>query len=1014
MLIVHLLASSNHLLLFLDPSEPQTPTKESPENTAGSTSATSIRSFKSALEQPIRSPHPIRETPEMESFKRKLSVARRPETGNRDMIRELNQYKVNNAALQKQIESLMAKLNQSKKNERSLTTTLEKVEKNCNEWQEKASKAEQLEKSTLALQNTIDHLEHRLEMANAEKLDAEEQILNLQSGGSPFDRIPPKLRVPEQSTMHVHADQQTAHMSMSTVFSSGSPTSHSPEVQDSSTLAAFISHIERLQEQIKQKDTTVTELERESERLRRNNKQLEHEHKELSLQLDIQGRLLVKTTDSEAHIAKLHAAIIDRESTIGEREKSLHRVERQLEHHKMLLHAEIRRHATMSLLANVEQDPLPGLSSLASKEDIDRWVARLRARLRKEKPQVGQTRSPGDLQSLVDDLRQEIDFYVREIIYYKLDIKGYKSDIKKLKHFAARIGSYGNRASDVESPTPSQGLSVETPSRLRFSSGTPGPGNSSTSSPLLPGPTSLSVPVTCPGPDLAEPDSIGAGIKNTTVAAQKRQLHEPTPITPRTPPFRTGVNVANEVDSIDPGISPRSVARLSPERRKPTVSMEAFRPLLRGSHTARQPPSPDQEKFGDMATNFPLSTPAAPKRHDTQRSVSESIIQLYSTPRTPERSPHVVLTETPNQASPKDDKNAILNRKRSASAPDPNKDKATPERPPRPRFGLYEISAAVDSPGVRTPPRKDVMAEALRNSPERVSAGEHRSARLDDSQNAVNPTLVGLSNSHLSRTNSAGSATAVPAPLTLRSRAGSAASSTIVPASPPRKLSSASSNHMPFIIGMPSPHNPALISPMTTLPPTTCSITGKSASPTTALAPSAMKIHSPTSLVGVGGTMASSTPVTSPIDIPEALAAAKHGHGYFPSSLPVAKGPSQGSSAIHNKNNGISDHSNTHANTKAGNEIVNNTRTMSLAMPSRRDRANSENTNTSGAGGRSAGHSRNVSASSIRSAMQLPSALMKGKGKARKDSISLPRPLDSPFDIDRGNGVGVDTVGRAI
>jgi hypothetical protein len=46
--------------------------------------------------------------------------------------------------------------------------------------------------------------------------------------------------------------------------------------------------------------------------------------------------------------------------------------------------------------------------------------------------------------------------------------------------------------------------------------------------------------------------------------------------------------------------------------------------------------------------------------------------------------------------------------------------------------------------------------------------------------------------------------------------------------------------------------------------------------------------------------------------------------------------------------------------------------------------------------------------------MQLPSALMKGKGKARKESISLPRPLDSPFDIDRGNGVGVNMVGRAI
>ncbi|KAF2661536.1 hypothetical protein K491DRAFT_565734, partial [Lophiostoma macrostomum CBS 122681] len=210
----------------------------------------------------------------MENLKRKLSSARRPETGNRDMIRELNQYKHNNAALQKQIESLMAKLNQSKKNERSLTATLAEIERNCDEWQEKARKVEQLEKGALALQNTIDHLEYRLEMANCEKVDAEEQLLNLHCQRSPFDPTPPNI---------------------STVFSSGSPTSHHNESQDPSTLAAFISHIERLQEQIKQRDERYTELEQQNQHLRNSQEQLRRDLKKADLQADIQAQLFRKT-----------------------------------------------------------------------------------------------------------------------------------------------------------------------------------------------------------------------------------------------------------------------------------------------------------------------------------------------------------------------------------------------------------------------------------------------------------------------------------------------------------------------------------------------------------------------------------------------------------------------------------------------------------------------------------------------------------------------------------------------
>jgi chromosome segregation ATPase len=96
----------------------------------------------------------------------------------------------------KQIESLMAKLNESKKSERSLKTSLDEAEKKCTEWQGKAEAAEQHVKSAQALQNTINHLENRLEVANTERLDAEEQLFNLQAQQTPFDIHLPSLRVP--------------------------------------------------------------------------------------------------------------------------------------------------------------------------------------------------------------------------------------------------------------------------------------------------------------------------------------------------------------------------------------------------------------------------------------------------------------------------------------------------------------------------------------------------------------------------------------------------------------------------------------------------------------------------------------------------------------------------------------------------------------------------------------------------------------------------------------------------
>jgi chromosome segregation ATPase len=130
----------------------------------------------------------------MESLKRKLSTTRRPETANRNLLPELNQYKQNNVALQTQISSLMAKLNESKKSEKALRATLQDVEQRCAEWEGKAGQAQQLESSVQALQNTIDHLENRLEIANTEKLDAQEEIFNMRALKSPFDAQFPELQ----------------------------------------------------------------------------------------------------------------------------------------------------------------------------------------------------------------------------------------------------------------------------------------------------------------------------------------------------------------------------------------------------------------------------------------------------------------------------------------------------------------------------------------------------------------------------------------------------------------------------------------------------------------------------------------------------------------------------------------------------------------------------------------------------------------------------------------------------
>jgi chromosome segregation ATPase len=174
--------------------------------------------LNTAVEQPAKSPQ-SRDLSAMENLRRKLSVARGAENAHMELARELNQYRQNNAALQKQIESLMAKLTQSKQNEKKLSNTLEKVEKNCNEWQEKARIAEREEKGKQALQDDIDHLAHRLEIANSDKLDAQEELFNLRSQRGPFD----PLKSHSPGAMMLANNRQSTRTSMSTIFEAHSP-----------------------------------------------------------------------------------------------------------------------------------------------------------------------------------------------------------------------------------------------------------------------------------------------------------------------------------------------------------------------------------------------------------------------------------------------------------------------------------------------------------------------------------------------------------------------------------------------------------------------------------------------------------------------------------------------------------------------------------------------------------------------------------------------------------------------
>lgn len=362
---------------------------------------------------------------------------------------------------------------------------------------------------------------------------------------------------------------------MSTVFSSGSPISPDNESQDLSTLAAFVAHIERLQDQVRQKDAQTSELEMVKEELRKKYERLEQDHQALNLQMDIQNDLLRKTRRTDKHIEQLRAAVIDRETIIGEKETSIRAIEKQLEYHKLLLQSQIRRHAVLTLHDSVKQDTLPDLEELVARKDIDRWIERLHQRLKQEQAANHDKDPINPAEAQLAGLREEIDFYVREIIFYKLDIRGYKSDIKKLKKITTQLSSHGSRTSDLESDTSSLRPPV-TPNRSRFPSATSELG--ATETPLraqvasTSEPTSMASPITAqPGPEVMLDVSSPTGGTDFDYKLPSMVLDIPVKDLPKTPSRRADRNRADEAESVDPGVSPRSVVNMSPQRRKPMV-----------------------------------------------------------------------------------------------------------------------------------------------------------------------------------------------------------------------------------------------------------------------------------------------------------------------------------------------------------------------------------------------------------------------------------------------------------
>ncbi|KAL6709534.1 hypothetical protein ACN47E_001469 [Coniothyrium glycines] len=906
--------SSNNRLFLLDTTDlPHTPIRESVPDTFECAVISASPSVQKTPEKQQHSPRRLRNSPEMENLKRKLSSTRRPETTNRNLLPELNQYKQNNVALQKQIESLMAKLNDSKKNERASRSALGEAERRCVEWEKKANEAEKRSQGIQPLQNTIDHLESRLEIANIARLDAEEQLFNLRVDQSPLETFLTRSQVPSQVDRSQSKEAQTAHLSISTVFSSTSPLG-SEDSRETSTLSAFVTHIERLQDQVKQKDVQLLNLQNEKGDLQQRQDQLEREYKEVMLHSDIKSDLLRKTKQADAHVEQLRSAVIDREAIIEEKEKSIQAARRQLEQQKLLLQAEIRRHATMKVNLSADHDPLPELTTLARKEDVDKWISQLSQRLEKELPVEARASAADGIDAQMQNLRREIDFYVREIIYYKLDIRGYKSDIRKLKKITAQLNNFGGRHSDFDSDTSSLRPTI-TPSRSHF-----------------------------PTPELAS--CLEVLPTNAWATSVQPQTDAFTTVQPMdsSPKMDKSHEMIRKENILETEIAQTQETGVTPGLQNTYGTNHAFISSQSWSEGNKDTPaSPSQLRFDELFTILDFDSSRVPGGSKTRRSLSESSVHFYA--------------DTTSACSSKIHRNstslsrreASVNRERSASASAMTDTIRYPLWSQRQHPDLSEDVTSLKKADNSTTqlPSADVLTRALRHSSDGASASE----QIQLERGHLDSTIVPVSEASSAETSAVSSVLHPAADIYSRAETAEHHREEVGPqamsSAPQRKLSAASNASLPFVIAMGSPHNPALMSPTISVSPSVSSITRH--------AP--LRIVTPTSRTGIGGTMASSTPVTSPASPttsfrptppPKPLASI--------STPPPSAGPTRKISL--------------------GSRAHENDLPRLPHTPS---------------------HSRSVSSSSIRTAIRLPKSRDKEDlHKKRKQSIGLPKPLQSP------------------
>ncbi|KAI1541362.1 SUI1 Translation initiation factor 1 eIF-1 SUI1 [Pyrenophora tritici-repentis] len=535
----------------------QIPTRACSQNKPSHAAAKSLPSIRGPFEG-RQTPQNPQENSEMVFLRRKLSIPQPSETETRNLAPELNQFKQNNVALQGQIMSLMAKLTESKKNERELRSTLGMTEMRCAEWEDKAAHADNLAMKIQALENTIEDLESRLEIANTNRIDAEEQLSNFQGQKSPFDVTSSKLE-PVISDADVDS-------------------------KENSVVAAIVARVERLQEEVREKNACIAELEEDREQLRQQCDQLRQENNKLSIHSDIQEDLLHKTTRTGTDVETLQEAINERDAIIAEKQKTIRVIARQLEYHKLLLQAEIRKHAAIKLYTSSKDDPLPDLTTLAKREDIDRWMRRLKERLARDRPRGEQDPLLDTPDAQLKSLQHEVDFYVREIILFKLDIKGYRSDIRKLRKMTEQMNGC-ERACDHDSDVSSLRPVASTPVRSAFCTSSPEVSGFNSSPPVVDTPSTATAKAECPtSPSLSSPshDSCHATTPTnrlTRVMTRPLELDIPTTLQELMED-----DLGSGTTRVDSNLSPCSALPLSPDYRNDFVmsfpNLDVPRPLV--------------------------------------------------------------------------------------------------------------------------------------------------------------------------------------------------------------------------------------------------------------------------------------------------------------------------------------------------------------------------------------------------------------------------------------------------